>query len=80
MLFSALLCKAAADAATAAGPLDDEAVAEALQPVLDDLYQELGTLPQCMGTLVLRFTVGGEDGSVRDLRWVAIAAAHVQEF
>ncbi|KAK9906601.1 hypothetical protein WJX75_004764 [Coccomyxa subellipsoidea] len=59
------------------GPLDEAAATEALDSVLSPLYEELGELRQCLGTLVVRFTVSGETGQVSNLRLLTDTLVHV---
>ncbi|EIE23883.1 hypothetical protein COCSUDRAFT_28507 [Coccomyxa subellipsoidea C-169] len=59
------------------GPLDEEAATETLDSVLSELYEELGSLPQCLGTIVIRFTVSGETGQVSNLRCLTDTLVHV---
>ncbi|CAL8462666.1 g2199 [Coccomyxa elongata] len=59
------------------GPLDEEAATQALHSMLSELYEELGSLPQCLGTVVVRFTVSGETGQTSNLRCLTDTLVHV---
>ena len=53
------------------GALSEEAATPALNAALAPLYEELATLPPCVGCVTARLVLGGGGGRPRDLEWLA---------